>query len=145
MSFYKEINPIFEYLHQVRKLENYIVFDVLFSKTWKIPKKFIVEDKFLNNGTLEDKLYLSFVSDFEENNLNLIQNNILGIVRYNLEREAKEKLFEDRVNELKHIFDKENLDNLKKLKFELTQNVLINDEPEQGNSTTTGLSELIEE
>jgi hypothetical protein len=100
MSFYKEISPIFDYLHQVRKLENYIVFDVLFSKTWKIPKKYIVEDKFLNNGTLEDKLYLSFVSDFDENNLNLIQNNILGIVRYNLEREAKEKLFEDRVSEL---------------------------------------------
>jgi hypothetical protein len=145
MSFYKEISPIFEYLHQVRKLENYIVFDVLFSKTWKIPKKYIVEDKFLNKGTLEDKLYLSFVSDFDENNLNLIQNNILGIVRYNLEREAKEKLFEDRVSELKNIFDKENLENLKKLKFELTQNVLVDNGQRQGNTETTGISQLIEE
>ncbi len=79
------------------------------------------------------------------NVLNLIQNNILGIVRYNLEREAKEKLFEDRVSELKNIFDKENLENLKKLKFELTQNVLIDDGPRQGNTETTGVSELIEE
>ena len=75
----------------------------------------------------------------------MIQNNILGIVRYNLEREAKEKLFEDRVSELKNIFDKENLENLKKLKFELTQNVLVDNGQGQGNTETTGISQLIEE
>ena len=145
MSFYKEAKPFIEYLHQIRKLENYIVFDMLFSKTWKIPKKFIVEDKFLNNGTLEEKLYLSFICDFEENSLNLIQNNILGIIRYNLEREAKEKLFEAKVNELKSMFDKESLDNLKVLQFEFNKNVILEDGDRQGNTETAGVSEIIEE
>lgn len=145
MSFYKETKPLIEYLHQIRKLENYIVFDMLFSKTWKIPKKYIVEDKFLNNGSLEDKLHLSFICDFEENSLNLIQNNILGIIRYNLEREAKEKLFETKVNELKSMFDKENLDTLKALQFELNKSVILDDGDGQGNTETTGISEIIEE
>ena len=145
MSFYKETKPLIEYLHQIRKLENYIVFDMLFSKTWKIPKKYIVEDKFLNNGSLEDKLHLSFICDFEENSLNLIQNNILGIIRYNLEREAKERLFETKVNELKSMFDKENLDTLKALQFELNKNVILDDGDGQGNTETTGISEIIEE
>ena len=118
---------------------------MLFSKGWKIPKKYIIEDKFLNNGTLEDKLHLSFVCDFEENSLNLIQNNILGIIRYNLEREAKEKLFEDKVNELKTMFDKESLENLKVLHFEFNKNVILDDDGQQGNTETTGISELIEE
>lgn len=145
MSFYKETKPLIEYLHQIRKLENYIIFDMLFSKTWKIPKKYIVEDKFLNNGSLEDKLHLSFICDFEENSLNLIQNNILGIIRYNLEREAKERLFETKVNELKSMFDKENLDTLKALQFELNKSVILDDGDGQGNTETTGISEIIEE
>ena len=145
MSFYKEAKPLIEYLHQIRKLENYIIFDMLFSKTWKIPKKYIVEDKFLNNGSLEDKLHLSFICDFEENSLNLIQSNILGIIRYNLEREAKERLFETKVNELKSMFDKENLDTLKALQFELNKNVILDDGNGHGNTETTGISEIIEE
>lgn len=145
MSFYKETKPLIEYLHQIRKLENYIVFDMLFSKTWKIPKKYIVEEKFLNNGSLEDKLHLSFICDFEEKSLNLIQNNILGIIRYNLEREAKEKLFESKVNELKSMFDKENLDTLKALQFELNKNVILEDGNGQGSSETTEITGIIEE
>lgn len=145
MSFYKETKPLIEYLHQIRKLENYIVFDMLFSKTWKIPKKYIVEEKFLNNGSLEDKLHLSFICDFEEKSLNLIQNNILGIIRYNLEREGKEKLFESKVNELKSMFDKENLDTLKALQFELNKNVILEDGNGQGSSETTEITGIIEE
>lgn len=145
MSFYTEIKPFISYLHQIRKLENYVVFEMLFHKNWKIPKKFIVEDKFLNNGSLDDKLYLSFICDFEENSLNIIQSNILGIIKYNLEREAKERLFEDKVNELKSMFDKESLENLRVLQFEFNKNIITNDEEQQGNGKAIGFSELIEE
>ena len=44
--------------------------------------------------------------------------NILGIINFNLEREEKERLFESKVSELKQIFDKQNLENLKNLSFE---------------------------
>ena len=39
--------------------------------------------------------------------------------------EAKEKLFEDKVNELKSMFDKESLENLKVLHFEFNKNVIL--------------------
>ena len=119
MSLYTEIKPLFDYLNQIRKLENYIVFDMIFPKTWKMPKKFIIEDKFLNNGSDDDSLLLSFISEYDESEINKTQQNILGIVNYNLEREAKEKLLESKISELKNIFEKESLDNLKILKFQL--------------------------
>ena len=62
MSIYKELTPIIDYLTQIRKLENYLVFDVAFPMTWKILKRHIIEDKFVNNGTSNDLLNLSFVS-----------------------------------------------------------------------------------
>jgi hypothetical protein len=107
MSIYKELTPIINYLTQIRKLENYLVFDVAFPMTWKMLKKHIIEDKFVNNGTANDLLNLSFVSEYDEKNINLIQENILNIINYNLEREEKERLLESKINELKTIFDKE--------------------------------------
>ena len=47
------------------------------------------------------------------------KNNILGIINYNLEREEKEKLLENKINELKSIFNNESLDSLKNLKFDI--------------------------
>jgi len=127
MSIYSELQPIFEYFHQIRKLEDYIIYDIKFPSTWKILKKFIVEDKFLNHGVDEDGyILLSFVSELTEESINLTQNNILGIVNFNLEREQKEKLLQDKIDELKNIFEKQTLDNLKSLKFDLKPNGEIN-------------------
>ena len=74
MSIYKELTPIIDYLTQIRKLENYLVFDVAFPMTWKILKKHIIEDKFVNNGTSNDLLNLSFVSEYDEKNINISKN-----------------------------------------------------------------------
>lgn len=127
MSIYSELQPIFEYFHQIRKLEDYIIYDIKFPTTWKILKKFIVEDKFLNHGHDEDGfILLSFVSDMSEESINLTQSNIIGIINFNLEREEKEKLLQDKIDELKNIFDKQSLDSLKSLKFDLKQNQEIN-------------------
>ena len=43
--------------------------------------------------------------------------NLNGVIKYNKEREEKERLFESKVTELKQIFDKQNLENLKNLSF----------------------------
>jgi hypothetical protein len=49
----------------------------------------------------------------------MILNNILGIITFNLEREQKDTLLQSKINELKMIFDKQSLDSLKSLKFDL--------------------------
>ena len=120
MSIYKEILPILNYVHQIRRVENFLIFDVLFPNTWKLPKKFINEDKFVNQGANDENLILLwFVSDINDVEIEKTKNNIIGIINYNLEREEKEKLLENKITELKNIFEKQSLDSLKNLKFDI--------------------------
>ena len=123
MSLNIQLSPILKYLHQVRKLEDFIIFDMYFPQNWKILKKFIIEDKFVNMGTVDEGLIgMSFVCETDEDNLNLTQNNIIGIINFNLEREQKEMLLETKINELRGIFEKQSLDSLKSLKFDIRSN-----------------------
>ena len=123
MSLNIQLTPILKYLHQIRKIEDYLIFDMYFPNSWKILKKFVIEDKFVNMGTVDEGLIgMSFVSETTEENLTLIQNNIIGIINYNLEREQKEMLLETKINELKGIFEKQSLDSLKSLKFDIKSN-----------------------
>lgn len=135
-DYLKKIGP---YFSQLRKLEGYLVFDVIFPNTWKLPKRFVQEDKFLNNGETEDgMLSLSFVSDFTEEGVNLIYQNLIGIINFNLEREAKDKLLDEKIKELKSLFDSQKLDNLKDLKFDINQEKeIVNEPPKRGNRTRT--------
>lgn len=142
MSLFAELNPILSYLSQIRVVENYIVFDVLFPNSWKVPKKYINEDKFVNQGTNEDNLILLwFVSDLSDDDIELTKNNILGIINYNLEREEKEKLLENKINELKSIFSNESLDSLKNLKFDLKTIKKITNEKRKNDELAAGIIE----
>jgi hypothetical protein len=123
MSLNIQLTPILKYLHQIRKIEDYLIFDMYFPNSWKILKKFVIEDKFINMGTVDEGLIgMSFVTETEDEKLTLTQNNILGIINYNLEREQKESLLETKINELKGIFEKQSLDSLKSLKFDIKSN-----------------------
>lgn len=101
------------------------MFDMVFPMTWKVPKRFVIEDKFLNQGQHEeDKILLSFIADFQQKELDLTVKNIIGIINYNLEREEKDRLLQLKIDELKNIFDKQSLDNLKELKFDITKKII---------------------
>ena len=75
--------------------------------------------------------FFSFVSEINEEDVDRITSNIKSIVKYNLEREEKEQLFENKVNELKGIFEKQNLKNLKNLKFQLNTNKIELEDDEE--------------
>ena len=125
MSLYKEFSTLLPYIQSVRKLKNYLSFDVSFPKTWKLPKKYIEEDKILEQeSTIIDNRFFSFVSEITEEGVENTSKNIQNIIKYNLEREEKEKLFQNKVDELKHNFEKQNLKNLKSLQFEIKNNKL---------------------
>jgi len=59
MSLYKEFSSLFPYLQSVRKLKNYLSFDVSFPESWKLPKKYVEEDKILQqeSQTPGEKLF----------------------------------------------------------------------------------------
>lgn len=135
MSFFTEFNTLSPYLQSVRKLKTYLSFDIHFPNTWKIPKKFVDEETLLENESTETgKRFFSFVSTFNEGEVEKIFNNLRNIIKYNKEREEKDKLFQTKVNELKSIFEKQNLDNLQALKFEISNDQKI--ELEDGEENT---------
>ena len=135
MSLFKEFNILFPYLQSVRKLKNYLSFDIQFPDTWKLPKKFINEESVLENEKTESGYRsFSFVSEFNEEKVDTIILSIKNIIAYNKEREEKDRLFQNKVNELKTIFEKQNLHNLQALKFEITEDNEETTEPTGGNA-----------
>jgi len=80
--------------------------------------------------------FFSFVSEILEEDIERTSQNIQNIIKYNLEREEKEKLFEEKVNELKIIFEKQTLKSLKNLKFEIKLNKIELEDGEESITTT---------
>jgi hypothetical protein len=120
MTLYTTIEPILDFLISIRKMENFLIFDIKIPKKWRLLKKFIKEEKFLDNGLIEDDYRsVSFVCEISENEIEETQKNIIGIINFNLELEEKESLLENKISELKNLFEKENLNNLKKLEFKM--------------------------
>jgi hypothetical protein len=141
---YKELKDIFDFLVSVRKLKNYLTIDIEFPTNWKIPKRFVQEDKIVENQKMnENSRFFSFVSEFDEKNLNDTVSNIKKIISYNREIELKEKLLKQKIDELKRIFESKKLENLQTLKFELLEEKL-NDGEEDFNERGTG-NRLVEE
>ena len=94
MSLYKEFSSLFPYLQSVRKLKNYLSFDVSFPESWKLPKKYVEEDKILQQESpIQGEKLFSFVSEFNEQEVEKIVGNVKSIINYNMEREEKERLF----------------------------------------------------
>ena len=122
MTFYKELEKIFPYLKSIRKLKGYLSVDIEISQNWKIPKKFTIEGKVVEQENSQPNMRLiSFVTDFSDDEVSKTINNIKSIIDYNKELEEKEILFVNKVEELKRIFEKQNLDKLQNLKFDIKE------------------------
>jgi hypothetical protein len=144
MSLYKEFSILFPYLQSVRKIKTYLTFDVSFPNTWKLPKKFVNEEKVMEQTTtIPNERLFSFVSEITEEDVEKASGNIQNIIKYNLEREEKEKLFDSKVNELKMIFEKQNLSNLKSLQFDIKKSKieLVDNEEEIDTTSVVGKRE----
>jgi len=125
MSMYSELKDIFTYLVSVRKLKNYISVDIQFPKQWKIPKKYVNEDKIVENDKIDnDYRFFSFVTEFDEKVLNETVGNVKNIISYNKEIELKERLLKQKIDELKRIFETENIESLQSLTFDILEEKL---------------------
>jgi hypothetical protein len=122
MSFYKEIIPFIEYIHSIRKLKTYMSFDMVFPTKWTISKSIIDEGEIVAFQA-EDQNYkgISFVAQIDESNISLALMKIAKIIKLNKERELKEKLFKQTVDQLKQTFEKTDLDKLQNLYFDFDE------------------------
>jgi hypothetical protein len=119
MSFYKEIEDLVDYVYSVRKLKTYFSFDIEFPPSWTILKTHIDESKTVVNKNDKESKSFSFVSEITDEDISETILKIKKIVEYNKEREEKLKLFNEKVNELKGLFEKQDLKELKHLKIDI--------------------------
>ena len=124
MSFYKELLPFVEYVHSIRKLESYLSFDMKFPTKWSIPKSIIDEGKIIG-FEVEDQNQkgITFVTPISESEVSMILVKIGKIIKLNKERELKERLFKQTVDQLKQTFEKTDLDKLKNLYFDFHEEI----------------------
>src|SRR6056300_1150340 len=104
MTYYNFIKSTNNYLKSVRIIKDYISFDMSFSNTWSILKEHTKEIEVIKNSSQEEnKVVVSFVTPYDEDGINKIENSVNSIIKYNIEKEEKEKLFRSKVQELKNI------------------------------------------
>jgi len=138
MIYSQFVSKTYKYLNSVRVLKNYITFDMLFPNTWVMLKKLPEGLEILQNNDKDDKVVTSFVCENKLILIDAIETSIDKIIKTNVEREEKEKLFKLKVQELKSIFETKNLENLKGLKFDIEELTnLLQNEPEENNTGVT--------
>jgi hypothetical protein len=121
MIFSQFFNKTNKYLKSVRILKNYVSIDMVFPTSWQTPKNKPESVEILQNENGDGTLITSFVSVNEKEFIDILEDSVDKFIKTNIEREEKEKLFKNKVQELKNIFDKEKLENLKSLKFDIEE------------------------
>ena len=122
MSLYKELVPFVEYIHSIRKLKSYLSFDMVFPTKWSLPKSIVEEGQLVGFETEnQNQKGISFVSPIEESEVSKTLSRISKIIKLNKEKELKEKLFKEAVEQLKSTFEKNDLDKLKNLYFDFNE------------------------
>ena len=131
MIFSQFLNKTNKYLKSVRILKNYVSIDMVFSSSWQMIKNKPNGVEILQNEQGDGSLVTSFVSLNEKEHIDILEKCLDEFIKTNIEREEKEKLFKSKVQELKNIFEKEKLENLKGLKFDIEEltKFLENEEP----------------
>lgn len=122
MSFYKEIAPFVEYTHSIRRLESYLSFDMKFPTKWSIPKSIVDEGQVIGFDVEDtNSKGISFVCPINEKEVSLTLVKVGKIIKLNKERELKERLFKQTVEQLKQTFEKTDLDKLQNLYFDFDE------------------------
>jgi len=138
MIYSQFVSKTSKYLNSVRILQTYITFDMIFPTSWVMLKKLPEGVEILQNNDKEGRVITSFVCENKLSLIDSIEMSIDKIVKTNIEREEKERLFKLKVQELKSIFETENLENLKGLKFDVEELTnLLQNEPEEDNTGVT--------
>ena len=119
MSFYKELLPFVEYIHSIRKLQNYLSFDMVFPTKWSLPKSIVDEGQIVGFEVENQNMKgISFVSPIDDSEVSKTMTKISKVIKLNKEKELKERLFKETVERLKSTFEKTDLDKLQNLYFD---------------------------
>jgi len=121
MNYYNFITKTKKYLKSVRVIKDYVSFDMQFSDRWVIKEEHFKKVEIVKNKSVDETIVLSFVTPFSEEKINEVEETIDSIIKFNIEKEEKENLFRNKVQELRSIFENKKLDDLKNLKFDIDE------------------------
>lgn len=138
MIYSEFIRKTSKYLKSVRVLKNYISFDMIFPSSWVMSKNTPQGVEVLQNEGQDGNPIFSIVCENNKELIDKIETFIETTIKTNIEREEKERLFKNKVQELKNIFEKEKLENLKGLKFDIEElSKFIENETKEINNGVT--------
>jgi hypothetical protein len=116
-----------------------------FPTKWSLPKSIIDEGQVISFNLEDQNLKgVSFVSQINENDVSVILTKIGKIIKLNKERELKEQLFKQTIDQLKQTFEKNDLDKLQNLYFDFETDA-PNLELDEQNGQESATIELADE
>jgi hypothetical protein len=142
MIFSQFLNKTNKYLKSVRILKNYVSIDMVFSSSWQMIKNKPNGVEILQNEQGDGSLVTSFVSLNEKEYIDILEKCLDEFIKTNIEREEKEKLFKSKVQELKNIFEKEKLESLKSLKFDVEELTSLLQNEQDNNKVGEGVQSV---
>ena len=93
-----------------------------FPTKWSLPKSIIDEGQVVGfESENQDMKGVSFVSQIDEKQISTTMAKIAKIIKIHKERELKERLFKQTVEQLKQTFEKTDLDKLQNLYFDFDE------------------------
>jgi hypothetical protein len=91
---------------------------MVFPSKWSLPKSLVDEGQIVGFEAENQNLKgISFVSPIDDSEVSKNLIKIAKIIKLNKEKELKERLFKETVEQLKNTFEKTDLDKLKNLNF----------------------------
>ncbi len=117
----KTLDSLQPYVIGIRYLEGTPLVDAVFKEGWMVPDDTKIK-KIKGNDEMNYYMLFSEVSGIGLDELLAYVKKTIDI---NVEREKKHELLREKVNELKELFKKHNLDKLKRLKFSFSEEDLV--------------------
>lgn len=109
---------------------------MVFPARWSLPKSIVEEGQIVEFKTESSDLKgISFVAEISEPSIQDILTKIAKVIKLNKEKELKEKLFRQTVEQLKQTFEKTDLDKLQNLYFDFDIDEETNLEIHEPNET----------
>lgn len=103
----------------IRKVKQYVSIDLVFPNGWTFPTEIVEKTNVVQNENYKGSgTFLSFVAEPDEK-LEQTIDTIFELIGFNLERQEKEILLKNKIQELKQIFESSKLNDLQNLKFDL--------------------------
>jgi len=113
---YDIIKSLKPYFFSLREIDDTVSLDMKFPVKWEY--EYNDETIQIMSQDKDERINLvSFITASTKEGYDAVISVVLGIIKFNMEQEEKEKLFQQKITELKEVFLREPLEKLKGINF----------------------------